>query len=76
MCVQLILSRLTFPVAYWILDVIGTIVEGALFQPLCRSLNIESLAKQPKSGKESGEKTLILKFSYFGCLFQFLDWFW
>jgi len=29
-------------------------VEGALFRPLCRSLNIESPAKRPKSGKESG----------------------
>ena len=29
-------------------------VQGRLFQPLCRGLNIESPAERPKSGKESG----------------------
>jgi hypothetical protein len=29
-------------------------VQGRLFQPLCRGLNIESLAEWTKSGKESG----------------------
>jgi hypothetical protein len=31
-----------------------TTVQGGFFQPLCRGLNIESLAEWPKSGKESG----------------------
>src|SRR5260221_9013720 len=52
----------------------GTTVQGARRQPPCGGRNFERLIKPPKSRPESGEITLILRFSEifrFGALISF-----
>ena len=46
------------------------------FHPPHRRLTSERLAERPKSRRESGQNTPILKFWVFGRLFQFLGQFW
>jgi hypothetical protein len=47
-------------------------VQGGHLHHVCGGHNFAGPAKWPKSKRESGENMLILLFSYFGCLFQFL----
>src|SRR6266566_9006739 len=50
-----------------------TTVPGGVCHSVHWRLTSEPLAKWPKSRQENGQNMLILRFSCFGCLFQFLN---
>jgi hypothetical protein len=58
------------------LHTITTIVQTGLFHLAYRRLTSKPLAERLKSRRESGQNMLILIFSDFGRLFQFLDTIW
>jgi hypothetical protein len=53
-----------------------TIVQTGLSRLVYWRLTSKPLAERLKSRRESGQNMLILIFSYFGRLFQFIDMIW